>query len=199
MASAPRPRTRPPLPTRAPAPRRFGRPAAFLAASLMVLLAAGWWLATRPDGAVEKTVELQRQVLQADPRAKEAKKAVMEIIRTVDTMDKKEVREARTAREKDWRELCKESMDAYFSKPAPERKEVLDQAIQQTLAYRELRFGLNPQAVSTAGRSQRRRGKSPPGKKPSADELARQQLSDRYAEALQTRAKERGIDLPEWK
>ena len=144
-------------------------------------------------------VELQRQVLQADPRAKEAKKAVMEIIRTVDTMDKKEVREARTALEKDWRELCKESMDAYFSKPAPERKEVLDQAIQQTLAYRELRFGLNPQAVSTAGRSQRRRGKSPPGKKPSADELARQQLSDRYAEALQTRAKERGIDLPEWK
>lgn len=172
---------------------------------LAALAAAGWWWATRDSGLVDETRDLQRRVLAGEVRGREMKRAVDSIIRNVDQMSRDELKQAREALDSDWRSAYDKGLAAYFDAPEDSRPALLDETIDRTLAFRQLRFGLNPQASGPyAGRirrgDSRRRGRDKPDQKAEEDEsaAARRALAEKYSAAVRDRAKERKIDLPEW-
>lgn len=193
----------------APAPAAAGRrrrTAALIAAAVAVaaLLAVAWWLAGRDSGLVDATRQLQRRVLAGEVRGREMKRAVDSIVRNVDQMSRDELKAAREGLDADWRVAYESGLTAYYDAPEESRAALLDEAIDRTLAFRQLRFGLNPQAAGPyAGRIRRgdgRRGRDREEKKdddPAAE--AKRTLAEKYAAAIRDRAKERKIDLPEWR
>ncbi|MFZ4733403.1 MAG: hypothetical protein ACOYK7_12760 [Pirellulales bacterium] len=167
----------------------------------LVAGAGGWWLLGRGSGLVEDTRNLQQRVLAGELRGREMTRAVDSIIRNVDQMSRDELKAAREALDTDWRTAYDKGLSAYFDAAEDRRPALLDEAIDRTLAFRQLRFGLNPQASGPyAGRIRRgdRRSRDRKAEKEDESAAARRALAERYAEAVRERAKERKIDMPEW-
>jgi len=117
-----------------------------LVLGLALLAAAGWWWATRDSGLVDDTRDLQQRVLAGEVRGRDMKRAVDSIIRNVDQMSRDELKQARESLDSDWRTAYDKGLAAYFDAPEDSRPALLDEAIDRTLAFRQLRSGLNPQA-----------------------------------------------------
>jgi hypothetical protein len=183
-----------------PAARRRWWPLAVIAFAALCL-AGGWWLAGRDDGLVADTRQIQQRVLAGGVRGRELQRAVDAIIRNVDQMSRDELKAAREALDTDWRTAYEAGVAAYFDAAEERRPDLLDEAIDRTLAFRQLRYGLNPQASGPyAGRIRRGRGRDR-DRQEGQDEAAaaaRRKLAEQYATAVKERAKERKIDLPEW-
>lgn len=183
-----------------PAARRRWWPLAVIAFAALCL-AGGWWLVGRDDGLVADTRQIQQRVLAGGVRGRELQRAVDAIIRNVDQMSRNELKAAREALDTDWRTAYEAGVAAYFDAAEERRPDLLDEAIDRTLAFRQLRYGLNPQASGPyAGRIRRGRGRDR-DRQEGQDEAAaaaRRKLAEQYATAVKERAKERKIDLPEW-
>lgn len=149
-------------------------------------IAARAWLGARPD-LVGDTATIQKGLLDGTVDRAARSKAVAEVIRNADQMTKEELDAARKSLEEEWQRARDAAIRAFFDAPETDRPRLADEGIDRTLAYRKLRFGLSPQARGEGGRKQR-----PP------KDGDQRKLYSRYAEALQSQAKKRGIDLPEW-
>lgn len=185
-----------PGPDAAPDPSRpgTGKGARLALAALLgivtlgaVALAGRLFVGQRPD-LVGNTAAIQKGLLDGHADDAARRKAVAEVIRNADQMTKPELDSARKALEEEWHRSRDAAIVAYFDAPEGDRSRLADEGIDRTLAYRKLRFGLSPQAVQEGGGRKQ--------KPPKDDD--RRKLFTRYAEALQTQAKKRGIALPEW-
>jgi uncharacterized membrane protein len=161
---------------------------ALLGIVLLGAVAGGAWmtLGRRPD-LLGDTTAIQKGLRGGEVRGAEGKKAVAEVIRNADQMTKQELEDARKALDEEWKTTRDAAIDAYFAAPEGDRSRLADEGIDRTITYRKLRFGLSPQAREEKGRKQK-----PP------ENGDRRQLFERYAQALQSQAKKRGIALPEW-
>ena len=187
-------------PSSPPAARRRWWPLAVIPFA-MLCLAGGWWLVGRDDGLVADTRQIQQRVLAGGVRGRELQRAVDAIIRNVDQMSRNELKAAREALDTDWRTAYEAGVAAYFDAAEERRPDLLDEAIDRTLAFRQLRYGLNPQASGPyAGRIRRGRGRDRNRQEGEDDAAAaaRRKPAEQYATAVKERAKERKIDLPEW-
>ncbi|NBV45820.1 MAG: hypothetical protein EBR86_09320 [Planctomycetia bacterium] len=185
-----------------PASQRRWWPLAVIAVAALCV-AGGWWLVRRDDGLVADTRQIQQRVLAGGVRGRELQRAVDAIIRNVDQMSRDQQKEAREALDTDWRQAYEAGVAAYFDAAEEGRQSLLDEAIDRTLAFRQLRYGLNPQASGPyAGRMRRGRGRDRDRNRQEGEDeaaaAARRKLAEQYATAVKERAKERKIDLPEW-
>ena len=162
----------------------------------------GWLWLSRGDDLVDKTLDMERSVLAAEASGRAGRRMVDEIIRNVDRMQPHELQEVQRTLEEEWRRLRQEDVDAYFAAKPDEKRSILDRSIDRTLAYKELRFAVNPKAWGKDGRP--RKSRKPSGNAQTAggatgsDADARRELLERYDDALRQRAQERRIDLPAW-
>ena len=152
-----------------------------------VAVAGRIFVGRRPD-LVGSTAAIQKGLLDGHADDAARRKAVAAVIRNADQMSRQELDSARKALEEEWQRSRDEAILAFFDAPEGDRSRLADEGIDRTLAYRKLRFGLSPQAVQEGGGRRQ--------KPPKDDD--RRKLFTRYAEALQTQAKKRGIALPEW-
>ena len=183
---------------KSPAPAASGRGRALAAAVAAILIAALAWFALRPrEDLVGKTLELEQAVLLGDSSGRQARRTVDQIIRNVDRMRSDDIKTLRNALDAEWLKARGQDIDAYFAATTDQRESILDRSIDRTLAYRELRFALNPRSSGPGMGGRRRRGRDQKPAEVSGDE-ARGKLVAIYTEALRKRAGERKIPLPEW-
>lgn len=170
---------------------------AILLTAAILLAAAAWFLMRPRENLVGETLELEQAVLLGDASGREARRTVDQIIRNIDRMRSEDIKAVRKALDAEWLQARGQDIDAYFAATPDERQAILDRGIDRTLAYRELRFALNPGSLGPGMGGRRRRGRDQQQPKADLDE-ARGKLLTLYSEALRKRAGERKIPLPEW-
>lgn len=168
-----------------------------------IVCLAGWLWLSRGDDLVDRTLEMERRLLEGEASGRAGKRAVDEIIRNVDRMSPDEIKAVQQALETEWTQSRRADIDSYFAARPDERKSILDRSIDRTLAYQELRFAVNPRAWSKDVRRPRKPRSAPKtsaaaGGATAAEKAAEQQLLQRYDDALRQRARERRIELPAW-
>ena len=173
---------------------------------LAVLAAVGIWWFWPKSTRVPQTVALAKSLL--DHGGKPDNQAIRQLVMSVDRMPRDDLFQLWRAVGEEWRRLRQEAIDRYFTAPAAEKPQLLDEEIERLKALRELMIALNPQAdpddpprmPREGGRGRRGRGNDPNAKPP--DEAARKAEADRravverYEEALAAHAKSRRIVLP---
>ena len=183
------------------------RQVAIVAILLLAVLAAvaGWWFWPKST-QVPQTVALAKSLL--GDGGKPDKQAIRQVVTSVDRMPRDDLYQLWLAVGEEWRRLRQAAIDRYFTAPATEKPQLLDEEIERLKALRELMIALNPQAnpdddprmPREGGRGRRGRGNDPNAKP--LDEAARKAAADRravverYEEALATHAKSRRISLP---
>lgn len=174
----------------------------WLAAAVVALLltaGAAWLLWPRED-KLATVSELQQQVLAAGGTP--SRSDIARVMQTVDRMDRRQVWAAYRAAGEKWKGIKQEAIEAYFAAPAPERPALLDEQIERLVAYHDLLLAMNPGdrpgSPAYLPRQRRRRGEPEPEKTPAEVELekTRRELSERFDEAIEARAKARGLTLP---
>jgi hypothetical protein len=182
------------------------RTVAIVAALLLAVLAAAAWWFWPKSTQVPQTVALAKSLL--DNGGKPDKQAIRQLVMSVDRMPRDDLYQLWLAVGEEWRRLRQAAIDRYFTAPATEKPQLLDEEIERLKALRELMIALNPQAnpdddprmPREGGRGRRGRGNDPNAKP--LDEAARKAAADRravverYEEALATHAKSRRISLP---
>jgi hypothetical protein len=182
------------------------RTVAIVAALLLAVLAAAAWWFWPKSTQVPQTVALAKSLL--DNGGKPDKQAIRQLVMSVDRMPRDDLYQLWLAVGEEWRRLRQAAIDRYFTAPATEKPQLLDEEIERLKALRELMIALNPQAnpdddprmPREGGRGRRGRGNDPnakpldeAGRKAAADRRA---VVERYEEALATHAKSRRISLP---
>lgn len=197
-----------PRPAPQPQPSSPARTAALVAAGVLALLlavGAWWWFWPKPT-LVPQTAALAKSLL--DAGGTPDRKAIRQVVANVDRMPREQLFELWKSVGEEWRRLRQAAIDRYFTAPATEKPQLLDEEIERLKALRELMIALNPQAnpdddprmPREGGRGRRGRGNDPNAKP--LDEAARKAAADRravverYEEALATHAKSRRISLP---
>ncbi len=201
MTRQARNRDRRPAPAKQPTGNRTVVAMAMLGLGIVCVL--GWLWLGRREGLVDKTLEMERMLLAGDASGRAGKRAVDEIIRNVDRMDPAELKQVQQTLEAEWQRARAADIEAYFAAKPDERRSILDRSIDRTLAYKELRFAVNPKASSKEGRRPRKPKTTPPasqagGGATAAEKAAQRQLLERYDDAIRQRARERRIELPAW-
>lgn len=179
-------------------------PAAIGAVVAVAVIVAGAWYAWSGDDRVAATLELQKKVLSEGVSPRQQQVAIDRIIRNVDTMPADDVQAIRDAIIADLRQVHERSIDAYFAAPLAEKQAVLDRAIDREAVLAELRFAVGNNSF---GSRRRRPPKPAPAKvetKAAAEvvsdaekELAKQrrEMANKYFDALEARATQRGVKL----
>jgi hypothetical protein len=189
-------------PPPAAAPGAFPVQPIWLAVAVVALLlaAGGAWLLWPREDKLAAVLELQRQVLAAGGTPSRAD--IARVMQTVDRMDRRQVWAAYRTAGEEWKRIKREAIEAYFAAPAPERPALLDEQIERLVAYHDLLQAMNPGArpgsPAYLPRQRRRRGEAEPEKTAAELELekTRRELAKRFDEAVEARAKARGISLP---
>ena len=170
----------------------------------LVLGAVGTWLLWPREDKLAAVSELQRQVLAAGGTP--SRSDISRVIQTVDRMDRREVWAAYRLAGEEWKRIKQEAMDAYFAAPKPDRPALLDAQIERLVAYHDLLLAMNPRerpgTPAYLPRQRRRRRGEPQPERTEAEieaERARRELAGRFDEAIEARAKTRGITLPEFR
>jgi hypothetical protein len=188
---------------RSPPAAASRRPIWLIVAIIALLLAAiGTWLLWPREDKLAAVSELQRQVLAAGGTP--SRGDIARVMQTVDRMDRREVWAAYRAAGEKWKGIKREAIEAYFAAPAPERQALLDAQIERLVAYHDLLLAMNPNdrpgSPAFLPRQRRRRGEPEPEPEKTAAELelekTRRELSERFDEAIEARAKARGLTLP---
>jgi hypothetical protein len=169
--------------------------------ALGLAVGAAWLLWPR-ENKLAAVSELQQQVLAAGGTPSRAD--IARVMQTVDRMDRREVWAAYRAAGEKWKGIKREAIEAYFAAPAPERQALLDAQIERLVAYHDLLLAMNPNdrpgSPAFLPRQRRRRGEPEPEPEKTAAELelekTRRELSERFDEAIEARAKVRGLTLP---
>lgn len=196
-ASASGQKRRSPAPPATPA---FGRRAVAAGLGLVVVGLGAWLFFGRGENLVDETLEMERSLLLGEATGREGRRVVDEIIRNVDRMPRDDVKEVQRVLEEEWRRSRQSDIESFFSAAPDEKRSILDRSIDRALAYRDLRFAVNPRASTPDGRRRKPRANDarPRAGQTAADKAAQRQLQERYDDALRQRARERKIDLPEW-
>jgi hypothetical protein len=165
--------------------------------SAVVLAAVGlWWLLPQGKGLVEETLSLQSRLLVGELTGPERRAAVVQVTRNIDKMSRQDVKTVRDALQADWGRLRKQAIDEYIAANAADRDALLDRDIGRLVAMGELVFAANPRAT---GQPPNRRGPKKAADAPGKGKAASiEKPADRYRVALVSRAKRRGVAVPEW-
>jgi hypothetical protein len=171
--------------------------------AVCVLALAGWWWLGRDD-RLSTTLELQQKLLADELAGRQQRLAVDSIIRNVDTMDREQVQELRESLADAWKQIEQQSIDAFFAAPAAEKPALLDRDLERRELIRELRIALGNNSWGRRPKPKKDRKPEPAPEAqagqpvtPEEKELAklRRDLAKKYREALEQRAKERGLTL----
>jgi hypothetical protein len=191
---------------RSPPAAASRRPIWLIVAIIALLLAAiGTWLLWPREDKLAAVSELQRQVLAAGGTP--SRGDIARVMQTVDRMDHREVWAAYRAAGEQWKRIKQEAIEAYFDAEPQQRPPLLDQQIERLVAYHDLLLEMNPNArpgspAFLPRERRRRRGEPDPEPEPEKTaaeieaEQARRELAERFDEAIEARARARGIALP---
>ena len=173
-----------------------------VAGVLATVFLFGWLWLGRGDDLVGKTLEMERTLLAGEVPGRSGRRTVDAIIRNVDRMNPADLEQVQQTLEAEWQRARAADIEAYFAARPDDRRSILDRSIDRTVMYKELRFAVNPRAWSKEGRRPRKPRTTSPQSQAAgataAEKKARQQLLERYDDAIRQRARERRIELPAW-
>jgi hypothetical protein len=180
---------------------------ATLLASLLIVTAGGAWLlfGRGPNFAAEAEM-LQQQLLAEDIPPRQRREMLTTLMRHVDKLDTAAQRELIASVRQQWREIQQQDMDAYFAASGPDRQAALDRSLDRLMLIADLSAAFSPGGMRVRqprpkppadGKANDSRPARPPGRD-AATVAAERSAREAYFAALEKRARERGIEVPQF-
>jgi hypothetical protein len=168
------------------------------AVTCIVAGALGWLLFSRGPNFAMKAETLQRQLLSQDVAPQERQRMLTMLMRHVDKLDSVAQRKLMADVRQQWREVQQEDMDAFFAAATGDRQKALDHSLDRLVLIVDLADAFSPGGMRVRQPRLPADRKASPSRPPAQDAAtvaARRKAMEAYSDALEKRARERGIDF----
>ncbi len=180
---------------------------ATLLTSLLIVTAGGAWLLFgRGTNFAAEAEMLQQQLLAEDIPPRQRREMLTTLMRHVDKLDTAAQRELIANVRQQWREIQQQDMDAYFAASGPDRQAALDRSLDRLMLIADLSAAFSPGGMRVRqprpkppadGKAKDSRPPRPPARD-AATVAAERSAREAYFAALEKRARERGMEVPQF-